>query len=110
MSVFVSGGFALTLPFVLALFFSGCKLLPLLKVIQLSPSNIYSFVKLKYVFINLFFIDVWLIYNVSGVQQSDSVIQILFYYMLLQDSEYSSLCFIVGLCCLSISYIGVCIC
>ena len=50
-----------------------------------------------------FFIEVELIYNVvlvSSVQQSDSVIhiyilfQILFHYRLLQDIEYSSLCYI----------------
>ena len=40
---------------------------------------------------------------VSGVQQSDSVIhlfQILFAYRLLQNTEYSSLCYIVGPCLL----------
>ena len=68
-----------------------------------------------------FFIEVQLIYNVvlvSGVQQSDSVIhiripslfQILFYYRLLQDTEYSSLCYTVGPCCLSILDILVCLC
>ena len=35
---------------------------------------------------------------------------ILFYYRLLQDIEYNSLCYIVGPCCLSILYIVVCIC
>ena len=45
---------------------------------------------------------------VSGVQYSDSVIyiyilfQILFLYRLLQDIEYCSLCYTVGLCWLSI--------
>ena len=55
-----------------------------------------------------FFIEVYLIYNdvlVSGVEQSDSVVyillQILFHYRLLQDIEYSSLCYSVGPCCLS---------
>ena len=56
---------------------------------------------------------------VSGVQRSDSVLrihtcsstlfQILFQYRLLQANEYSSLCYTVGPCCLSISYIVVCI-
>ena len=47
-----------------------------------------------------------LIYSVSGIHHSDSVIrisilfQILFHYRLLQDSEYSSLCYTVGPCCL----------
>ena len=43
---------------------------------------------------------------VSGVQQSDSVIlfQILFPFRLLQYTEYSSLCYTVGLCWLSIPY------
>ena len=48
---------------------------------------------------------------VSGVQQNDSVIHIYFpfhilsHYGLLQNVEYSSLCYIVGTC-LSILYIG----
>ena len=43
---------------------------------------------------------------VSGVQQSDSVkyiynfFQILYYYRLLQDIEYGSLCYKVNPCCL----------
>ena len=52
---------------------------------------------------------------VSGVQPSDSVIhmyisipiQILFPYRLLQDTEYSSLCYTVDPCRLSILYIVV---
>ena len=51
---------------------------------------------------------------VSGVQQSDSVMYILFKILfhdgLLQDIEYSSLCFTVGPCWLSILYIVVCLC
>ena len=88
----------------------------------------------------LILIEVSLIYNVvlvSGVQQSDSVIhtyiyisspslclslylslylsiyilfQILFSYRLLQDIEYSSLCYTVSLCWLSILYIVLCVC
>ena len=51
------------------------------------------------------FIEVWLIYSVllvSGIQHSNSVIhlcilfQILFPYRLLQNTEYSSLCYTVG--------------
>ena len=46
---------------------------------------------------------------VSGFQQSDSIIhiyilfQIHFHYRLLQDIEYSSLCYTVGPCYLSIT-------
>ena len=50
---------------------------------------------------------------VSSVQQSDSVIHTctyLFHYGLLQDIEYSSLCYTVGPCCFSTLYIVVCIC
>ena len=36
--------------------------------------------------------------------------QIFFRYWLLQDIEYSSLCYIAGPCCLSVLYIVVCIC
>ena len=36
--------------------------------------------------------------------------QILFHYGLLQDIQYSSLCYTVGPCCLTILYIMVCIC
>ena len=36
--------------------------------------------------------------------------QILFHYRLLQNTEYSSLCYTVGPCCLPILYIVVCIC
>ena len=50
---------------------------------------------------------------VSGIQQSDSVIHtyisIFFPYRLLQNIEYSSLCYKVGPCGLSILYIVVCI-
>ena len=55
----------------------------------------------------IYLIDTWLLYNVvliSGVQQSDIYIYILFHrlfhYRLLQDIEYSSLCYTVGPCCL----------
>ena len=45
---------------------------------------------------------------VSGVQQNDS--DILFHCGLSQDIEYSSLCYTIGPCCLSILHIVVCIC
>ena len=54
------------------------------------------------------FIEVYLIYTISGVQQSDSVInifEILFQYRLLQDAECSSLHYTLDPCCLSILYI-----
>ena len=35
--------------------------------------------------------------------------QILFHYILLQDIEYSSVCYIVGPCCLPVLYTVVCI-
>ena len=54
----------------------------------------------------------------SAVEQSDSVIHkhmyilifffILFHYSLLQDIEYSSLCYRVNPCCLSTLYVVVC--
>ena len=46
---------------------------------------------------------------VSGVQQSDSVIHIFFFYNLLQNIEYSSLCYTIGLFWLPILYIVMCI-
>ena len=70
-------------------------------------------------FFKIYFIEVQLIFNVvliSAVQQSDSVLHIyilfhiLSHYGLSQDTEYSSLCYTVGPCCLSILYIIVCIC
>ena len=36
--------------------------------------------------------------------------QILFHYRFLQDIDFSSPCYIVGACCLSLLYIVVCIC
>ena len=59
------------------------------------------------------FVEVLFIFNVfiSAVDQSDSVICVYsFHYGLPQDIEYCSLCYTVGLCCLSILYIIVCIC
>ena len=75
---------------------------------QLSPW--YSFMK-QAIFFN--FIEVKLIYKllISAVQKSDSVIHaytlfiFFFHYGLSQDIEYSSLCYTVGPCCLSILYI-----
>ena len=47
---------------------------------------------------------------VSGIQHSESVfLQIKFHYRLLQDTEYSSLCYTVGPC-LSILYVVLRIC
>ena len=68
--------------------------------------------------------EIQLVHNVVlvfGVQQSDSVtytyiythtyisFHILFHYSLLQDAEYSFLCYTVGPCCLCIVYIALCI-
>ena len=53
-------------------------------------------------------IEVYLIYTISGVQQSDSVInifEILFRYRLLYDTECSSLHYTLDPCCLTILYI-----
>ena len=48
---------------------------------------------------------------VSDVLQSDSVLfQIIFPIRLLEDIDYSSLCYTVGPCWLSILYLVVCIC
>ena len=69
----------------------------------------------------LFYIGVQLINNVvlvSGIQQSDSLIhihvsvlfQILFPFRLLQCTEKSFLCYIVGPCWLSVLNIAVCTC
>ena len=75
----------------------------------------------------LFFIAIELIFSVifvAGIQQSDSIIyvniymyvcayalvHILFHYGLLQDSEYSFLCYTVGLCWLSVKYTIACMC
>ena len=50
----------------------------------------------------------------SGIWQSDSGINIhiyiLFHYSLLQDTEYSSLCYTVGLYCSFILCMAVCMC
>ena len=71
-------------------------------------------------------VEVWLVYNVvlvSGVQQSDCFIHIycffiyifffrfFFHYRLLQDIEYSSLCYTAGPCCLNslIKYLSICL-
>ena len=61
----------------------------------------------------IYFVEVLFIFNVFifAVDQSASVIHIYsFHYDLSQNIEYCSLCYGVGLCCLSILYIIVCIC
>ena len=73
--------------------------------------------------LNLFIIEAQLIYNVVLILVYSKVIQlythnthiymyicILFHYGLLQDIEYSSLCYTVGPCCLLILCIIVCTC
>ena len=71
--------------------------------------------------LNELIIEIDSIYNVmlvSSVQQGDSdiyihiytyILHILFYYSLLLDIEYSSLCYTVGPC-LSVLYVVVCMC
>ena len=81
---------------------------------QISPdhhNNITFFFLLVFVFI-----EILLIYNivlVSGIQCKliqlytciYTLFQILFHYRLSQNVEYSSLCYTVRLCCLSILFI-----
>ena len=56
-------------------------------------------------------LEVQLTYNtvlVSGIQNSDSVfLQIIFYYRLLQDNLYNSLCYTVYSCCSSLLHVVV---
>ena len=89
-----------------------------------SPTRYFSY------FFKIYFTDIQLIYNVmlvSAVQQSDSVIHLhtcvyIYIYIythtfsysfplwfIIQYFEYSSMCYTVGPCCLSILYIIVCI-
>ena len=79
------------------------------------------FIILSQLFKSIFEITVSLIYQVlliPAVQQSDSVVHIyaflfknlLFHYGLSQDIEYSSLCYTIGLDCLSIPYVKAYIC
>ena len=70
-------------------------------------------------FLSFFLIEVYLIYNVmpiSAVQQSDSVTDIYTFFLkysfplwFTQEIGYSSLCYTVGPCCLSILNVIVCI-
>ena len=59
------------------------------------------------------FMEVELIYKVvlaSGIQKSDFLIyffQIIFYYRLLQDIEYSSLCYTVNHSCVSLTILNI---
>ena len=60
---------------------------------------------IKYIYI--YIIEVELTFNVLGTQQGDSVIQItriileiIFYQKLLQDIDYTSLCYTLNLFCL----------
>ena len=80
----------------------------------------FLFVCFRYNVFNQFFfyrrIVVYSVVLISAVQESDSVIHIhtffviLFHYHLSQDTEYNSPCYTVGPCCLSILYLIVCIC
>ena len=84
----------------------GCGESQVLKCLQQSEqvSLLWTF-NLSKRAMGVLFIEVWLIYSVllvSGIQHSNSVIhlcilfQILFPYRLLQNTEYSSLCYTVG--------------
>ena len=55
--------------------------------------------------VNFFYTAKWLRYRYIYI-----LFHILFHYGLSQDIEYSSLCYTVGPCCLSILYIIVCLC
>jgi hypothetical protein len=51
----------------------------------------FSFIFMNNVCLLNIFIEVYLTFNASGVQQSDSVIYAFFHYRLILDIEYSSL-------------------
>ena len=80
--------------------------------------KIQSLKKETYLFLNLFY---WSIFDLQccvnfyctakwfSYTHIYILFHILFYYSLSQDIEYSSLCWTVGHCCLSILYIIVCI-
>ena len=111
----------------------GAVLLLPCALLWLSSCGTYALVKPNQepegkgaVFCLFVFIFMDLIYNivlVSGIQQRDSDIyiyiyiyifffffQIIFHYRLLQHIEYCSLCYTENPCCLSSSYIVVCVC
>ena len=74
--------------------------------------TLFFYIVLENVLI-LFFYFYWSVVDLEccvnfAVQKSDSDIYILFHYGLSQDIQYSSLCYTVGPCCLSILYIIVC--
>ena len=78
----------------------------------LSDRTFYNYGNALFLFLKIYFTQVYLIYNVvliSSVQQSDSVIYILFHILfhsgLSQDVEYSPLCYTVGPCCLSRDFV-----
>ena len=81
--------------------------LPLFFFLSLSIplSFIHSFIHLKYrEFTMLYY---FLVYSRVIIYM---YIFFLFHHSLLQDIEYSSLCYTVGSCCLSILYLVTCIC
>ena len=75
----------------------------LFPIIKNAVTSSWSIVFFKTIIFLKNFILIWLIssVSVSTVQQSESVIYIFFFrflYWLLQNIEYSSLCYTVGLC------------
>ena len=76
---------------------------------------VYEFIQSKFYWLS--FIKAELIYNVlliSAVHQSDSVLHIILFYIILQhvlsqETAYSSLCYTVALYCFSILSVIVCI-
>ena len=79
-------------------------------IFEINPLSVASLLLFSPNLEFIFKTEVLLIYNISGVQQSDSVIHICYFsdsypLWVLQDTEYSSLCYTVGPCYLSIIYI-----
>lgn len=73
------------------------------------PVYIFSFPKLKYSWFVMFQVYIQVVQTDICICESE-LLQVLFHYRLLQDTEYSSLFYTVGPCCISVLYILVCIC
>ena len=71
---------------------------------NINASYILCSISIFFFFLYIYFVEVQLTYNVSGTQHGDSVIQHIlflrfFHYRLLQDTDCSSVCSTVNLCC-----------